>query len=353
MAEYQEVQNTRNGTADLLKGIAVLLMIQVHIMEQLAEVDLYNSTLGKISLFLGGPTCAPVFMAVMGYFLASSKKSVKGFILRGLMLFAGGILLNMGRSANLLIQIFQGESDLNPWHFIFGADILTLAGLSILVIGLIRILFKTHYLPYILTGSAIVAMSQYVTLVPTSTGFLKYLGAFLWGGAEWSYFPLLPWMAYILTGYAFRLIIGNVQLVKKIDIKEHFYFAIPLWLMILITIPWASRITSDLAGPGGYYHHGILFFLWTLVLMTSYLVIVLLIESEYREHKLGLAIKWMGAQVTTIYFIQWLIIGNIATILYRSQHLFQVAAWFPAITAMSILIGFVYIKLKHTLLGQS
>ncbi|MEI7897648.1 MAG: heparan-alpha-glucosaminide N-acetyltransferase domain-containing protein [bacterium] len=58
-----------NGTADLLKGIAVLFMIQVHIMEQFASPDTCNSLIGKISMFLGGPPCAPVFLAVMGYFL--------------------------------------------------------------------------------------------------------------------------------------------------------------------------------------------------------------------------------------------------------------------------------------------
>ena len=59
MSGLQYGINNRNGTADLLKGIAVLLMIQVHIMEQLAEYDLFNSRFGEISLFLGGPACAP------------------------------------------------------------------------------------------------------------------------------------------------------------------------------------------------------------------------------------------------------------------------------------------------------
>jgi hypothetical protein len=349
----KDISKSRNGAADLLKGIAVLLMIQVHIMEQLAQVDLYNSTLGDISLFLGGPACAPVFMTVMGYFLASSKRSLKGFIQRGLLLFAGGILLNTGRSANLLIQIFKGESDLDPWHFIFGADILTLAGLSILVIGLLRPLFKTYYQPYILTGFAMVVVSQFLAPAAPSAGYQEYLGAFLWGGAEWSYFPLFPWMAYILTGYAFRLFMNNVKWVKQIDIKEHFYVAIPLWLIILITLPWASRITSDLTGSGGYYHHGILFFSWTLIFMVSYLVIILLVETEYGEHKLALAIKWMGVEVTAIYVIQWLLIGNIATILYRSQHLFQVAAWFPAITLISFLIGFVFLRIRSDIFRRS
>ena len=349
MAEYLELQKSRNGTADLLKGIAVLLMIQVHIMEQLAENDLYISTLGKISLFLGGPACAPVFMTIMGYLLGSSKKTVKGFIVRGLMLFAGGILLNIGRSANLLIHIIQGKSELNPWNFIFGADILALAGISILVIGLLRLLFTTSYLAYILTGFAVVLASQFTATLTTSVGFLKYAGAFLWGGAEWSYFPLFPWLAYILIGYGFNLFSQTVKWVKKIDIKEHYIFVIPLWLIILITLPWASRITSDLAGPGGYYHHGLLFFLWTLTFMIAYIAIVLFIESEYSESKIVLFIKWMGIQVTTMYVIQWLIIGNIATTLYRSQHLFQVAAWFPAVTVISFLIGFVHLKIRLSL----
>jgi len=58
--------SNRNQTADLLKGFAVIFMIQVHVIEQFATQTLYDSLWGKISLFLGGPFCAPVFLAVMG-----------------------------------------------------------------------------------------------------------------------------------------------------------------------------------------------------------------------------------------------------------------------------------------------
>jgi hypothetical protein len=70
----------RDGTADLLKGLAVLLMIQVHIMEQFVSSDTYNSLIGKASMFLGGPPCAPVFLAVMGYFLAITAKPFLYFL---------------------------------------------------------------------------------------------------------------------------------------------------------------------------------------------------------------------------------------------------------------------------------
>ena len=45
----------RNQTADLLKGLAVIFMIQVHIMELFAKQEIYDGIAGKISLFFGGP----------------------------------------------------------------------------------------------------------------------------------------------------------------------------------------------------------------------------------------------------------------------------------------------------------
>ena len=64
----------RTQTADLLKGIAVILMIQVHIIELFANHTIFNSDYGKLLLFLGGPLVAPIFSILFGYFIASSKK---------------------------------------------------------------------------------------------------------------------------------------------------------------------------------------------------------------------------------------------------------------------------------------
>jgi uncharacterized membrane protein len=52
---------------DLLKGLAIILMIQVHITELFLDHAGRESIVGKISLFLGGPFTAMVFMIVMGY----------------------------------------------------------------------------------------------------------------------------------------------------------------------------------------------------------------------------------------------------------------------------------------------
>ena len=67
----------RIETADALKGIAILLMIQVHILELFAVPKIVESHLGKLVLFLGGPSVAPLFMVIFGYFLLSNQHSFK------------------------------------------------------------------------------------------------------------------------------------------------------------------------------------------------------------------------------------------------------------------------------------
>lgn len=91
----------RNGTADLLKGVAVVLMIQVHLFEQFATIDLFEGIAGRVSLFFGGPPAAPVFLAVMGYFISHSRKTTAHQIRRGILLILGGILLNIGLNAKI------------------------------------------------------------------------------------------------------------------------------------------------------------------------------------------------------------------------------------------------------------
>ena len=112
------IKAQRNITADLLKGIAVILMIQVHIVELFAQQEIFDSYLGKILLFLGGPPAAPVFMTVMGYFIAKQNKPLKLNLIRGIKLILLGFVLNIGLNFHLFIKIIRGEFLINPWPYL-------------------------------------------------------------------------------------------------------------------------------------------------------------------------------------------------------------------------------------------
>ena len=81
---------------DLLKGFAVFLIIPVHILETFIDYSGRESLFGKILLVLGGPVAVPLFMIIMGYFVAMSKKSAAQNILHGVLIFILGIFLNIG-----------------------------------------------------------------------------------------------------------------------------------------------------------------------------------------------------------------------------------------------------------------
>ena len=91
-----------------MKGIAVILMIQVHIVQLLSQQDIFESALCSFSLFLGGPFVAPVFLLLMGYFAALSNSGFKKNIIRGIFILFLGIGLNIflnGRKVKIKLNI--------------------------------------------------------------------------------------------------------------------------------------------------------------------------------------------------------------------------------------------------------
>jgi len=324
----------------------MIFVIQVHIMEQFAKPEIYESIIGKISLFLGGPPCAPLFMAVMGYFLASSEKPFYCFLKRGSILFFGGILLNIARSANLLHYIINGQSQTDPFFYILSVDILPLAGLSVIIIGLLQRIFKRNYIFYFILAICITLVVSYFPVFGTGMKFSVFVNAFLWGNFEWSYFPLFPWFAYILLGFAFRLFTDRHPSFSNYNTSHSMVFSIPFLIVTGVTISYAAGIAHDLKRETGYYHHGILFFGWVVLFMAGYAMVVHLIEEYSGKQMLVRYIKWVGKNVTIFYVIQWIIIGNIATEIYQSQGKYNLIYWFIEITASVSILTYAWEKLK-------
>lgn len=320
----------RKVLPDMLKGVAVILMIQVHVMELFMLPEVYQSTLGKISLFLGGVPAAPVFMSVMGYFAAYSRKSFSRQFLRGLKLIVLGLLLNIGLNMHLLIRIWMGDLQIDPLSYIFGADILFLAGLSLIFVAIVRAISGRKIWVYISLTLLIPLCSDLFPNDFMVNGVPEYLMAFVISNADWSYFPLLPWAAWVLLGYTYALMEEKYGITEKIEKYN-------LWLILILLVPltlsahWAVNIATDLQL---YYHHGLLFFLWGVVFMLVWIVLFRMMKRLRPENRIFDYLAWLGRNVTLAYVIQWLIIGNIATAIFRSQ-----PAWIYWISSLLILLA--------------
>lgn len=293
-------------------------MVQVHIMELFALPQVYDSTIGKISLFLGGPPAAPLFMSVMGFYFARSKKALSQQLTRGLLLFWGGILLNIGLNLHLLIKIFSGEFNLNPYHYIFGADILPLAGLSIILLAILKIIFGDKFYLYFFTALAAGFVHNYLPDIYSNINMpAAYVQSFLWGRIEWSYFPLFPWFAYPALGAAFYFF--NKNFGKKLlnDTVINSLLAVG-FLFIITTFRYAVNISHELHG---YYNHNFLFVLWVTGFLAWFSIVINKLEEYGGKNLFVIYTKWVGKNVTTFYVLQWLLIGNMATAVYRSMDL--------------------------------
>ncbi len=346
-----ESNNSQNGLIDkmnkkrillpdLLKGLAALFMVQIHITELFIDPAGKESLLGKITLFLGGPFAAVVFMMVMGYFIAKNKSTFSQNTLRGVKLFILGFFLNIGLNFHLFLKIAFAGWQHDPLKYIFGMDILYLAGMSIIVLAVLKSLKK---------GQEAAALILFLA-VATSTGFINekltilnhyFILPFIAGNYSWSYFPLFPWLAYPLAGFIFA---QHEDKIKRFFDRQKTASVVLLAGVCVLVILFSKQginITIDLPE---YYHHTFWYILWALGITLLWTLSLKGFLKLFPDTFMGNFFCWIGKNITVFYVIQWLIIGNIATAFFQSQSINLYIYWFLSIFSATILITFLIEK---------
>ncbi|MFO7617401.1 MAG: heparan-alpha-glucosaminide N-acetyltransferase domain-containing protein [Bacteroidales bacterium] len=336
----------REWLPDQLRGWAVIWMVLVHSVEVFLRQSEWSQPVAQAALFLGAVPAAPVFMLLMGYYALPSTNPVSAkpiirLVYRPAKLVFWGLLLNIGLNANLLIHNFSGQIRVNPLQYLFGIDILLLAGFSLLLVRLIS-LARPHWLIWMLLALLSAFFGNRFTWGGDGSNWSHYLMALLGGDFSWSYFPLFPWAAYPLAGAAVReLVRSRPYLLTRA--RYRFYALLPALALFLAYLPEGWRISINLPD---YYHHGPLFFVWALSFI---LLLALLIKGmlRYRSSSCLEVVRFLGVRVTSFYVIQWLLIGNIGTFLYRSVSLPGTLGLFAALLSGSALLTYLYfLKIK-------
>ncbi|MEM9692365.1 MAG: heparan-alpha-glucosaminide N-acetyltransferase domain-containing protein [Myxococcota bacterium] len=148
-AQVRTLAQRRVRVVDQVRGASVFLMILVHTMWIYSSLETQEHTwLGGTLHFLAQGTCA--FLVAMGFsFMMSSRSSLIGGLKRGLLIlaFAWGmnlikfiIPLALGVIPDSFIAAYGWERPLEARHWIqlfLNADILQMAGLSFIIMGLL------------------------------------------------------------------------------------------------------------------------------------------------------------------------------------------------------------------------
>jgi hypothetical protein len=324
----------RYSLPDLLKGFAGLFLIQVHIMTLFIELSGRESLTGKISFFLGGPFAAILFMIIMGYFVAKSGNPFWKIVLRGVKIFIIGLLLNIALNFNLLLKIKYSEWNLNPLEYIFGVDIFFLAGLSLMFMAFLKMIRKGQEWVAIILVFLIIGLTGFMNEVLMSTDS-NYIFPFIAGKYSWSYFPLFPWLAYPLIGFVFYYFEEKIMTFHTNQKIASGIIVAGIAVLVIYFFKFGVSIKINLLQ---YYHHTFWFLLWAIGVVILWATLLRFLLSKFPNTYIGDFLKWLGKNITFFYVIQWLIIGNISTIIYQTQSIGSFWYWFSGIFGITVLL---------------
>ena len=219
-----DVNNDRQIEIDIAKAICIFGMAIVHIFE---TGLLLNPSFGEgeflsyLFVYILN-TCfgASIFMVCMGLGLAYTKKSSPMQIIkRGFVMFLASFVFNFFRFTivDILTEASAGEFNV-PYlvSSVFFVDILTFAGLALMLFGLLK-LFKTPYWLLLIIALSMSTLGTIFQAIPTNSwAATLFICPFLPVAKDPiidynAYFPLFNWFIFVVLGYGFGLLLKKVQ----------------------------------------------------------------------------------------------------------------------------------------------
>ncbi len=329
------VNKGRQPELDVIKGLAILFMVVVHVVPLMMWPGLTNSPFDQVVTFLGRPAAAPVFMFALGVGLIYSKRTEADYLLRrGLQVLMTGYILNIARGF-LPLQIYgraiHSSEYLNmSWDQLFIVDIMMFAGLTFLFFGLVkRLKIKDYYLP-VIVATLFAANYGLTRLFPyTGEGYstgnraADYFFALFWGTSEFSAFPFFIWLAYPVAGYFFG------QLLIRCQDKQRFYtrlliiggpVALALWLYAAEAMQGQYDMgVFPLSPTATYYHESIWGVLTILSGVIVWLGLAYFMARILPRPVMSVLSRW-SQNINQMYVASWMLIVVASGIFGREQH---------------------------------
>ena len=234
--------HTRFVYIDLLRGWALIVMIEVHIFNAFILPELKETDWFQFLNFING-LVAPSFLFVSGFaFIISSERKIDelrkfGKYFRN-KLSRIGLIFIAGYSLHVPFFSFSRIVSKTPYDQLiswFNVDILQCIAAGLLLLLIMRIFIKRDGLFY----GFLIAITILISLISPlvwETDFGKYLPVFFadyFNPLYGSFFPLFPWLFFLFSGAVFSryYIISRNEKREGDFIKKLFLFSlIPVFL---------------------------------------------------------------------------------------------------------------------------
>jgi uncharacterized membrane protein len=312
----------RVAALDIARGISLICMVTVHVLDQLCTPDLQYADLGTAMYLPGRLFDAPVFLFIMGAVLAFSRRtSVKDGVLRGLQIFLLGYLLNLTRGTIPTSLGLRWESiapgQLKPWespeNLFFEVDLLQFAGLSLALLAVLNRLTRRP-IYWLVLACLVLLFPRSLVGQMSGSPVGDYFLSLLWGTGDNIHYPLIPWLAYPLFGKVYGHYLAASRNKGTFFLRSG-SMGLLLFLACTPALFEDPKIQSEAFEKTLYAfkttYLGILWHVGLIALLTG--LCNWTAERFPRSPLFGKLVFW-SRNVTVFYFVQWTLIGWLAIV---------------------------------------
>jgi len=309
-------RGSRIAAFDLARGLALMFIVMLHVMAAHASRDVWPTTFAMVVGFLGSAPSAPTFMFLMGASQAFSKRtSVRKGIRRGIELILLGYLLNLLRGTLPIIvttrlgiitleQIAPRTATSEFWI----VDILQHAGAALIVLAIARRFLPRPY-QWLLLSVPVAIASPLLWGRMTGWPVLDWVLSLFWGTDDGVIHTIFPWLSYSLVGMAAGAWIST-------STRRHALFGGMILTGACIAAIAAALGHADPQFPGGGYPDARpIIVAWIVGFVMVWTGICHIVTSVVPANPLFRLLFYWSKNVTTFYFIQWLLIYWAVTII--------------------------------------
>ena len=307
----------RRHEFDYAKTLAIFFMVIIHVMEEMSHVSFEALPAGFWENFIqfgAGPLAAPVFIFSMGIGIVYSRhQEPEQLFRRGVKLLLAALALNICRDVipRLIVCMISGSA-MDPEvlrYQLFNIDILHFAGLAFMLTALFKKL-KVPVLALVPIGIIMQILGNELALVFAPTGVAEILLSYIFDtGGDLACFPILTWYLSLAVG----ILAGTI--IKKYSDKLNLVYSIGFWggVSLLLGFLFAChyyevdiRLFHALY-EDAFYGQTFFHFLYnTLIIVIELSIIYLIIRRWNKDLP---SVTFCGNNLTTIYVVQWMIIG--------------------------------------------